>query len=124
MFLFYFTVRFFGMMHHPIIPIVFSLHEDHELIAPTHSFINAAKFENMNKLADYLIMLDNNDTLYNEYFWWKPHFQVRDSPKYTSKGMCHLCAALHNTTMPMKFYPSMTDWWEKQSTCIFFPQIA
>jgi hypothetical protein len=27
---------------------------------------------------------------------------VRDSPKYTSKGMCHLCATLHNTTMPMK----------------------
>ncbi len=123
MFLFYFTVRFFGMMHHPIIPIVFSLHEDHELIAPTHSFINAAKFETMNKLADYLIMLDNNDTLYNEYFWWKPHFQVHDSPEYTSKGMCHLCAALHNTTMPMKFYPSMTDWWEKEM-CISSPQIA
>ncbi|XP_046448573.1 alpha-(1,3)-fucosyltransferase C-like [Daphnia pulex] len=119
----YITEKFFGMMHHPIIPIVFSLHEDHELIAPTHSFINAAKFENMNKLADYLNLLDNNDTLYNQYFWWKPHFQVRDSPKYTNKGMCHLCAALHNTTMPMKFYPSIIDWWEKEM-CIISPQIA
>jgi hypothetical protein len=112
------------MMHRPIIPIVFGLHDDHEMIAPTHSFINAAKFENMTQLADYLVLLDKNDTLYNEYFWWKPHFQVRDSQKDRNIGMCHLCAAIHNKTMSHKVYPSMTDWWENQSTCISSPEIS
>ena len=111
-------------MKYPIVPIVYGVHNHYDKIAPKHSFINAAKFENMKQLADYLILLDKNDKLYNEYFWWKPHFEVRNSPKDDSIGMCHLCAALHNTTLPTKIYRDMTDWWEKQSNCVFSPPIS
>ena len=105
------------MMKYPIVPIVYGVHDHYDKIAPTHSFINAAKFENMKQLADYLILLDKNDTLYNEYFWWKPHFNVCDFVEEKNKSMCHLCASLHNTTLPPKIYGNMTDWWEKQSYC-------
>jgi hypothetical protein len=27
-------------------------------------------------LAKYLDILDKNDTLYNEYFWWKPFYKL------------------------------------------------
>ena len=87
--------RFFENMRRPILPVVFGLHEDHEMIAPPHSFINAAKFKNMKELADYMILLDKNDAMYNTYFWWKSHFKVRDSQKDKNLAMCHLCAALH-----------------------------
>jgi hypothetical protein len=46
------------MLPRPIIPIIFGLHDHYDKIAPPHSYINAAKFENMKKLADYLILLD------------------------------------------------------------------
>ena len=105
------------MMKHPIIPIVYGVHDHYDKIAPPHSFINAAKFENMKQLADYLILLDYNDTLYNEYFWWKPHYKVADFLEENNKSMCHLCAALHNKTLPSKIYNKMTDWWENQSDC-------
>ena len=104
------------MMKHPIIPIVYGVHDHYDKIAPPHSFINAAKFENMKQLADYLILLDYNDTLYNEYFWWKPHFEVRYIN--VNAGVCHLCASLHNSTLPTKVYRNMTDWWIKQSFCV------
>ena len=105
------------MMHHPIVPIVVGFHDHHEKIAPTHSFINAANFDNMRALADYLILLDQNDSLYNEYFWWKPHFEVRNRPEDYNQGMCHLCAALHNKSLPTKTYANMTDWWDNQAKC-------
>ena len=101
-------------MKHPIIPVVVGFHGHHEKIAPTHSFINSANFKNIRALADYLIFLDRNDTLYNEYFWWKPYFEVHDGDNH---AMCHLCAALHNKTMPNKIYTDMTDWWIKKATC-------
>jgi hypothetical protein len=112
------------MLHRPVIPIVFGLHDHYDKIAPSHSYINAAKFENMRQLADYLILLDRNDTLYNEYFWWKPHFESRYKQKDVNIGMCHLCASLHNKDMPAKVYPNMNQWWEQQSTCINSPPIS
>lgn len=35
-----------------------------------HSFINAADFENAQSLAQYLLQVLNNDTIYNQYFEW------------------------------------------------------
>lgn len=104
-------------MHHPIVPVVVGFHDHHEKIAPTHSFINAANFANVQQLAEYLVLLDKNDTLYNEYFWWKPHFKVRNSEEDFNRGMCHLCAALHDTSLPTKIYSDMTQWWDKKATC-------
>ncbi|KAI9559150.1 hypothetical protein GHT06_015939 [Daphnia sinensis] len=118
----YITEKFFMMMNHTILPIVYGVHDSHEKIAPTHSFINAAKFENVKKLADYLILLDKNDTLYNEYFWWKPHFKVIFSE--VTKGMCRLCAALHDKNSPPKIYHDMTGWWEKSVPCQISPKIV
>lgn len=110
------------MMNRTILPIVYGVHDSHEKVAPTHSFINAAKFENVKKLADYLILLDKNDTLYNEYFWWKPHFKVMFSEVF--KGMCSLCAALHDKNSPPKIYHDMTGWWEKTVPCLLSPKIV
>ncbi|XP_057368597.1 alpha-(1,3)-fucosyltransferase C-like [Daphnia carinata] len=118
----YITEKFFVMMNRTILPIVYGVHDSHEKIAPTHSFINAAKFENVKKLADYLISLDKNDTLYNEYFWWKPHFKVMSNEANT--GMCRLCAALHDKSLPSKIYHDMTGWWEKSVPCVTSPKIV
>jgi alpha-1,3-fucosyltransferase len=112
------------MMHRTIIPVVFGLHGSQEKLAPLHSFINAAKFKNTKALADYLILLDKNETLYNEYFWWKPYFQVHDRENDKKKSMCRLCAALHDETLPSKIYHNLTDWWDTQSACIFSPEIS
>lgn len=69
-------------------PVVFGLHGNHEKIVPRHSFINAAKFENTKQLADYLMGLDKNDTLHNQYFWWKPHFTVSNGGDNQNLGYC------------------------------------
>lgn len=32
--------------------------------------------------------LDKNDTLHNQYFWWKPHFTVRNGGDNQNLGYC------------------------------------
>jgi len=98
----------------------------HARAAPPHSFINALDFPSLKDLADYLMILDKNDTLYNEYFWWKSHYRIRNA--YIQEGInfkswCSLCAALHNPSLhsnrkhDRQSYSSMRDWWKSQSDC-------
>ena len=130
----YVSEKFFGPMHYNIIPIVFDLHGNHEKLAPPHSYINAAQFQSVRDLADYLRLLNSNDRLYNEYFWWKKHYVVRDVCKETIAeddnkkikktnvdkiAMCQLCQRLHQQSIvpQNKIYRNMTDWWDIQANC-------
>ena len=130
----YVSEKFFGPLHYNIIPIVFDLHGNHAKLAPPHSYINAAHFPSVRHLADYLKLLDKNDTLYNEYFWWKKHYVVRDVCKETvieddtkkvklanvdKIAMCQLCQRLHQQSIVQenKIYRNMTDWWDIQANC-------
>ncbi|XP_057381094.1 alpha-(1,3)-fucosyltransferase C-like [Daphnia carinata] len=113
----YVTEKYFDQMRYHIVPIVFDLHGHHKRIAPPHSYINAADYQSVRELADYLLLLDRNDKLYNEYFWWKNHYVVGGGPGDTTGGMCRLCDYLHKSTLPLKVYQNMTQWWDVQSKC-------
>lgn len=113
----YITEKFFTLMRYNIVPIVFDLHGHHSRITPPHSYINAADFPSVRELADYLILLDKNDTLYNEYFSWKKNYDVHDA----QGGICRLCAHLHAREKyddsAFKVYRNMTEWWETRAEC-------
>ncbi len=52
-----------------VIPIVMGARkEEYERVVPHHSIIHVDDFDTPRDLAEYLHMLDQNDTLYNEYF--------------------------------------------------------
>ncbi len=68
-------------------------------------------------LDPYSIKRSCNYYFFQQYFWWKPYYQVRNSEFDFSRGMCHLCASLHDTSLPTKVYHDMTDWWDKQASC-------
>ena len=77
-----------------------------ELVIPG-SFINAADFDSVKDLADYLKYLDKNDTAYNQYFQWKTKYKV---VKYEF-WLCQLCKALHDPTKPAKIYHKISEFW-------------
>ena len=45
--------------------------EDYARSAPYKSYIHVDDFESPKELAEYLTKLDQDDSLYNEYFKWK-----------------------------------------------------
>ncbi|KAL9982604.1 hypothetical protein ACROYT_G004669 [Oculina patagonica] len=77
------------------------------------SFINAADFDSVKDLADYLKYLDKNDTAYNQYFQWKTKYKV---VKYQF-WLCQLCKALHDPTKPNKIYHKMSEFWGVKGAC-------
>ena len=71
----YVTEKFFSILQYNVVPIVRGL-ANYSEIAPPHSFINAMDYSSPKELVDYLLVLDANDTLYNEYFNWKKDYVV------------------------------------------------
>ncbi len=69
--------RFFKILAHDIVPVVYG-GADYCQHAPTHSYKDARKFRPKD-LAGFLKMLDEDDELYNEYFWWKDYYSVEYS---------------------------------------------
>ena len=104
-------------MQYDTIPIVLDLHDNHKQFAPPHSYINALDFPSIKELADYLSLLDRNDTLYNQYFWWKDHYEIRNKPTDFRHGLCRLCSILHEDEFPSKSYEDLTDWWDVKAEC-------
>jgi len=109
-------------MRFPIVLVVLDAHSNHARAAPPHSYINALDFPSISALADYLIKLDKNDKLYNEYFWWKKHFTVKNSllSGIFYNNFCSLCAALHNPShqnVIAKSYSDTVKWWVDDAKC-------
>ena len=72
----YITEKFFDAMSQDVVPVVYGK-GDYSKVAPPHSYIDMADFESEEEAGRYLQYLIDNPAAYLEYFWWKPHFQVR-----------------------------------------------
>ncbi len=96
-----------------VIPIVMGARkEDYALVAPPMSFIHVDDFDSPKELALYLLKLDQNDELYNQYFLWK------DTGRYiNTKFYCRLCAMLHDNSQ-VRWYKDIHHWWGGPEVCV------
>lgn len=77
-----------------VVPVVMGARiEDYDLSAPPGSYIHVDDFNSPRDLAEYLNLLDSNDTLYNEYFRYKQNYCYVDI--HDTKYWCRLCGLLH-----------------------------
>ena len=115
----YVTEKFFEILSHDIIPVVYG-GANYSHIAPHHSYINALDFTSPEELAQYLKLLDSNDTLYNEYFWWKDHYRVEVGIDQMARhGFCDLCKKLHQDEGVVKYYSEseLVSNWHLNTQC-------
>lgn len=67
------------------------------------SYIDAFQFQSVKQLADYIKMLDGNDTAYNQYFKWKQTYKlIFEDYKGCHYGVCKLCEILNNKNYSYK----------------------
>ena len=112
----YVTEKFFLLMERRVVPIVFG-GADYERLAPPHSFIDARKFE-PSSLANYLLHLNANPLLYEEYFRWKDNYTVQAGVEQMARhGFCDLCSKLHQD-LPAKVYNNLADHWSSETQCL------
>ena len=72
------TEKFFNILPYNIIPVVLN-GANMSTIAPPHSYINAEDFNTTERLAEYLLTVASNDTLFASYFWWRDYYRVEVS---------------------------------------------
>jgi alpha-1,3-fucosyltransferase len=115
----YVTEKFFEIMNHDIVPIVYG-GANYSQIAPPHSYIDALQFT-PETLSQYLKLLDANDELYNEYFWWKGHYTVEAGVEQMARhGFCDLCKKLHQDEGVIKYYSQLVSEWHPKRRCKYF----
>lgn len=79
-----------------VVPIVMGGRPlDYLRASPDHSFIHVEDFPSVKALAEYLHLLDRNETLYNEYLRWKGSGEFINTYFW-----CRLCAMLHAPPLP------------------------
>ena len=113
----YVTEKFFHVMARNVVPVVYG-GANYSLIAPPHSFIDARQFK-PKRLAEYLLRLDQDEILYNEYFWWKKHYVVEAGEAQMARyGFCELCRKLHQDENIKIYNPSMIyKWFSLKDQC-------
>lgn len=65
-------------------------------IAPPHSYINVEDFSSISELNNHLTYLANNSSAYDEYFWWRDHYQLETPKQRNFKAFCDLCQLLND----------------------------
>lgn len=109
----YITEKFFiNGLSNNILPIVKGASEsDYRRSSPHHSYIHVDNFKSAKELADYLHILDSNNTLYNQYFQWKNTGQL-----INTRFWCRLCALLH-APKKTRHYSNLNNWWHSTTMC-------
>lgn len=104
-------------MGHNIVPIVYG-GADYSKRAPPHSYIDVRTFK-PKELTAYLKLLDTNDTLYNEYFWWKEYYRVEYSISDMFRhSFCALCPKFHRHQDPeFLSYSELPSEWGDGNAC-------
>ncbi|KAI9562652.1 hypothetical protein GHT06_010106 [Daphnia sinensis] len=109
----YVTEKFYRTLQFDTVPIVLG-GADYQRFAPPHSYINALDFSTPKELADYLLLLDNSQELYAQYFQWRNDYDVHVP---ALDGWCDLCRMAHDETLPAKVYPDIRKWWIDNGEC-------
>ena len=113
---YYVTEKFFQILNRNLVPVVYGA-ADYSRIAPPNSYIDARQFKGPKQLADYLMALDANDALYNDYFAWKNDYIVESGQeKMVLNGFCDLCRKLHQDNEP-KIYTKLLNDWLPENQC-------
>ncbi|KAG8195152.1 hypothetical protein JTE90_023329 [Oedothorax gibbosus] len=106
----YVTEKFFNVFNYNIVPVVFG-GANYSNLAPKGSFVDATKYPQPKLLAEVLIEIANNETIYTEYLTKKFSFRA-----YLDPWMCKLCNKLHsykeNSTLK-----DVSKWLDQDSQC-------
>ena len=108
----YVTEKLWNAIESDVVPIVMGAYNYSELLPP-NSYIDIKDFASPKELANYLSILDKNDTLYNQYFSWKGEYKIVPHPPL----QCYICEYLNIARDIKKTYDRMDLFWDKQTKC-------
>ncbi|KAI1698801.1 glycosyltransferase family 10 (fucosyltransferase) c-term domain-containing protein [Ditylenchus destructor] len=107
----YYHTEKFWRLKKLIVPIVLTRRTLKGLNVPDGAFIAADDFESPRKLADYILKLRNDISLYKKYFEWTKHYKKTTG----TNVMCELCRLA--TQHRRQEIHGISKWWQKDGEC-------
>ena len=118
----YVTEKIWRAINYDMVPIVLGAYNYSELLPPG-SYIDIKDFASPMKLAEYLIQIDQDNSLYNAFFSWKAYYTIMKHPPYP----CTLCEYLNKAENISKTYYHLGEFWNYTNKCYspeqFYPNI-
>ena len=113
----YVTEKLWKILQINVVPIVLG-RANYSAILPPHSYIDVRDFASPRHLADYLKVLNANDTLYNEYFNWRAKYNCGTFQfKQHGRG-CDLCRHAVATRGKTEIVKDLVAEWGRDQNCI------
>ena len=85
----YVTEKLWRSLEWGIVPVVFGGLDTYKLILPSNSYIDVSDFSSPKFLADYMMKVDSNETLYRSYFNWKYNYRCGNlTPRQKMDRIC------------------------------------
>ena len=110
----YITEKVYRILELNVVPIVLG-YSNYSDILPPRSFIDVRDYDTPKALAEYLLFLDNNDAMYNEYFRWKGEYTCT---KYAyRRAGCVLCEYAHRERGRVTI-ADVWPWWSRRDSCV------
>ncbi|XP_028415735.1 glycoprotein 3-alpha-L-fucosyltransferase A-like [Dendronephthya gigantea] len=104
------------------VPVVFGANkEDYSkrVKVPPNSFIHADDFETPKALAEYLKMLDKNETAYRQFHLWRKTYKIDYDYRFMGTfAWCNLCSTLNRRCNEApKWHKTITDFENPAKDC-------
>ena len=109
----YVTEKLWRAYSRNVVPIVMGASK-YSSYLPEHSYIDIARFASIKELADYIKILDKNETLYMEYFEWKKYYKIGG---YEGGDVCPLCEFMNTHWNTTKIYDRLDLFWNTERDC-------
>ena len=109
----YITEKLYRILELDVVPVVLGF-SNYSRILPPRSFIDVRDFESPKAPAKYLLLLDRNDSAYNEYFQWKEQYKCIKSVLLVGCRLCEYALRERHRIQTR----DVLSFWSKQSDCV------
>ena len=106
----YITEKLYNPMYVGTVPIVLGpSRQNYENFVPGDSFIHIDDFPSPQKLAEYILLLDKNEEMYQRYFNFHKHFKVHFNVFFNR--LCHACSYVKAHKKEYKVVNDLISWY-------------
>ncbi|XP_046714881.1 4-galactosyl-N-acetylglucosaminide 3-alpha-L-fucosyltransferase 9-like [Silurus meridionalis] len=106
----YISEKLFNPLTLGAVPVVIGPPRDnYEEFIPADSFIHVDDFKTPQELAEYLTLLDQNQTLYEQYFNWRKEF-IAESSYFGLEHACRICQYIRSYT-GYRVFKNLNQWY-------------
>ena len=110
----YITEKVWRTLKLGIVPVVYGALNTYKTALPPHSYIDVTHYDTPKSLAEYILEVNSNDTLYRTYFSWKHTFKCGSSGKPELLGrLCDFLLEYRHQVVDLK-----TVWDSPSTRCV------